>query len=134
MAMTPKHARFCAEYLVDLNATKAAVRAGYSKNGANVTASQIMKRPEVKAEIERLQQERMARVERTQDDVLRELWKIAQQDDVTEATKVRALELYGKHLGMFVEKHEHDVKVTSLTPEQRAARVAELLKKGGATS
>lgn len=41
--MTPKQARFVAEYLVDLNGTQAAIRAGYSPKGAEVTASKLLR-------------------------------------------------------------------------------------------
>jgi phage terminase small subunit len=131
MAMTPKRARFCAEYLVDLNAAAAARRAGYSARTANSTGYELLQAPDVQAEIARLQAERAARTELSQDFVVRELMKVASQEDVTENAKVRALELLGKHQGMFVEKHEHDVRL-QLTPDERARRVAALLMKGGA--
>lgn len=129
--LTPQRKRFCEEFLVDLDAGAAAQRAGYSlinKRAASVTGNRLRSYPCVQEEISRLQRERGARVEITADFVLRELEKVARQEDVAQGTKVRALELLGKHLGMFVERHE--VKVTDLTPEKRAARVAALLAKG----
>lgn len=50
--LTPKQARFVDEYLLDLNATQAAIRAGYSAKTAHVQAVEIMARPHVKAAIE----------------------------------------------------------------------------------
>ncbi len=56
--LTPKQARFVDEYLIDLNATQAAIRAGYSKNTAEKIGSENLYKPEVKAEIERRQADR----------------------------------------------------------------------------
>ncbi len=49
--LTEKQELFVAEYLVDLNGTQAAIRAGYKADNAGVTASEILKRPNVRAEI-----------------------------------------------------------------------------------
>lgn len=51
-ALTPKQSAFVREYLIDLNGTKAAIRAGYSKKSADEIAAQLMKRPHVKAAVE----------------------------------------------------------------------------------
>ena len=50
--LTPKQARFAQEYLIDLNATQAAIRAGYSKNGAGQTAHNLLKNTEIAAAIQ----------------------------------------------------------------------------------
>lgn len=55
--LTPIQARFCEEYLVDLKAGKAAVRAGYSEKSASVKASQLLSSPEVQAHLDFLRQE-----------------------------------------------------------------------------
>jgi phage terminase small subunit len=49
--MTPKQARFVAEYAVDMNGTQAAIRAGYSKTRAHVTASELLDDPEIAAAV-----------------------------------------------------------------------------------
>lgn len=49
--VTPKQLQFCKEYLVDFNATRAAIRAGYSENGATVQASKLLAIPKLQAEI-----------------------------------------------------------------------------------
>lgn len=58
--MTAKEAAFVREYLIDLNATQAAIRAGYSARTANVQAVEIMSRPRVKAAIDAAKLERSA--------------------------------------------------------------------------
>lgn len=52
MALTPKQERFVAEYLVDLNATQAAIRAGYAKGSADVTGSRLLGKASVAAAIQ----------------------------------------------------------------------------------
>lgn len=149
-----KKARFVAEYLVDLNGTRAAIAAGFAPKSAAVTASKLLKLPKVKAALESAMKERAERVAITADAVLQELWRIARSDlakafdgkgnllpihdmppearaaiaslDTEELfegqgderqlkglsrrarqwDKVKALELVGKHLGMFRDKIE----------------------------
>lgn len=52
MALSDKHARFVSEYLIDLNATQAAIRAGYSPDSARSTGPEILLNPEVKAAVD----------------------------------------------------------------------------------
>ena len=75
--LNPKQARFCDEYLVDLNATQAAIRAGYSQKTAGEIGYELLKKPEVQARIAELQAARAKRMEVTQDQVLREFAKVA---------------------------------------------------------
>ena len=49
--LTPKQSAFVREYLIDLNATQAAIRAGYSKKSANEFAGQLMAKPHIKAAV-----------------------------------------------------------------------------------
>lgn len=77
MALTPKQKRFVAEYLVDLNATAAAIRAGYSKKTAEVIGYENLRKPQIEAAINQAIQEREKRTEITQDMVLRETAKLA---------------------------------------------------------
>lgn len=79
-ALTPKQAAFCAEYLVDLNATAAAKRAGYSERTARVIAQANLEHPACRAEIQRLMDERAQRTQVTADTVIRELARIAFSD------------------------------------------------------
>lgn len=138
---TPQQRRFVDEYLIDLNATQAAVRAKYSaKNAANI-GYLLLRRPHIKAAIAQAMNERAARTGITADWVIDKLVqnveRAMQHEAVKDregnstgeytyqgATANRALELLGKHIGMFTEKHEHkhtgNVKVE--TNDERAAR------------
>lgn len=75
--LTDKQKRFVAEYLVDLNATAAAIRAGYSKKTAEVIGYENLRKPQIEAAINQAKQEREQRTEITQDMVIRECAKLA---------------------------------------------------------
>lgn len=167
--LTEKQRLFVDEYLIDLNATQAAIRAGYKEKAAYRTGADNLKKPQIQCEIEKRMKEREKRTEITQDAVLRELASIgfARASDyaqviekqamyttaegnriplydvdgnplmindvkltltdklsndqvraiqgikqgkygieVSQCDKVKALELLGKHLGMFKDKVE----------------------------
>ena len=75
--LNPRQAAFVTEYLIDLNGTQAAIRAGYSPRSAEVTASRLLSDAKVSAAIAEAKAARMERTETTADDVIRELKRIA---------------------------------------------------------
>lgn len=101
-ALTPKQQRFCQEYLIDLNGTAAARRAGYrgSDNAVGVTAFDLLRNPKIQAEVKKLMVARAERNDVSQDTVLQGLMGIAQKSE-SDAARVSAYGLLGKHLGMF---------------------------------
>lgn len=80
--ITPKQALFVHEYLVDLNGTQAAIRAGYSKdtNSAGAQASTLLRNPKIAALIKRFMDARVARLGVTKDWVIQRLAQIAEVD------------------------------------------------------
>ena len=135
MALTPKQERFVQEYLVDLNATAAADRAGYKDPNIG---RQLITKNSVASAIRKAQQRVQKRTEITQDMVVEKLAEIAlgkatdfavEGYPIVEGAKnetssqLRALELLGKHLGMFVDrsKVEHegglDIRVSYGDPD-----------------
>lgn len=80
MALSEKQAEFCRQYVIDLNATQAAIRAGYSAKVANKNGPRMLVNAGIQAEIERLQAERAKRTEVTADRVIRELSRLAFSD------------------------------------------------------
>lgn len=80
MALGVKQARFVAEYLKDLNATQAAIRAGYSVGTAHVQGPRLLSNVRVRAEIDAALKRRAERVEVRADDILRELLRLATVD------------------------------------------------------
>ncbi len=132
--LTDKQKRFIEEYLVDLNATQAAIRAGYSVKTADVQGAQNLVK--LKVFIQEAQNKRSERVQISQDEVIRRLLENADIASGKKPTTItipsknengevigndvvhfvyepssvnKALELLGKHLGMFKDR----VDVTS---------------------
>ena len=80
MALNDRQQRFVEEYLVDLNASAAARRAGYSEDTAGSQGHDLLKKPEIADAIAQAQADRSERVQITADQVLRELVDIATTD------------------------------------------------------
>ncbi|PRD42068.1 terminase small subunit [Phyllobacterium phragmitis] len=78
--LTARRRLFAHEYLIDLNGTKAAIRAGFSEKRASVEAAELLKDPQVAALIEQLKAERIKRVEADSDMVLRDLLEYRDAD------------------------------------------------------
>lgn len=143
MALTDKQVRFCEEYLIDLNATQAAIRAGYSEKTAKQIASENLAKPDLHAYIAELQQKRSQRTEITSDFVLSGLKEVAerclQKSPVLEWDHVakglvqkrdgdgnniwefdstganRSFELLGKHLGLFEKDNEQKKPIVNVS-------------------
>ena len=77
MSLTAKQQRFVEEYLIDLNATQAAIRAGYSEKTAGSVGHENLTKPEIQEEIARLQEERSKSTQVDAEYVLRRLNEIA---------------------------------------------------------
>ena len=132
MKLTDKQKRFCDEYLIDLNATQAAIRAGYSKKTANRIATENMSKPVIRNYIdERLKQLEDERIAKA-DEVLKYLTKGMRQELTEEVVVTESLgdgcskarvvtkkislkdsnkcaELLGKRYRLFTEKVEANV-------------------------
>jgi phage terminase small subunit len=80
VALTPKQERFVAEYLVDLNATQAAIRAGYSEKTAKVIGQENLTKPDVAEAIAKRQKRIAEKLEVTQENIVKELAHIAFDD------------------------------------------------------
>lgn len=132
MALRAKQKRFCDEYLIDLNGTQAAIRAGYSKKTAGQIADENLKKPQILEYLNEKRQILQDKLDITQEWVLRRLKDVSDrcmqavpvmrfdpvdkcmvqatdeegngvwQFDSTGAN--RSTELIGKHLGMFITK------------------------------
>lgn len=116
--LTPKQARFVDEYLIDLNATQAAIRAGYSKKTAGSIGDENLKKPAIAAEVVKRQRKAQERAETTLDDILNELDEnraaALKAETVQSAAATAATMAKAKLLGFVVEKQEmkHSGKVT----------------------
>ncbi len=140
LKLTPKQARFVEEYGVDLNATQAAIRAGYSKSSAKVIASQNLTKLNIQAAIAEAQAARAKRTKVTGDAVVTELALIGfatlGDDDVTTGDKRLALVDLGRHLGLFGKANGNgahpapvDVNVYNITQDQVTANIDRVFKR-----
>ena len=133
MKLKDKHERFCLEYTIDYNGTKAAIRAGYAEKTANRTASDLLSKPDILARVRQLQEEQAKRLSISSDWVLIRLCETLEKCmavapvmewDPDEKCKVetgeyvfdskgalKALELIGKQLGMFEDKLKLNAQV-----------------------
>lgn len=78
--VTEKQKRFCDEYLTDLNATQAAVRAGYSKKTAYSIGEENLRKPEIKEYIEKRMAEKESQLIANQDEVMRYLTAVMRRE------------------------------------------------------
>lgn len=127
MALTPKQQRFVEEYLIDLNATAAAKRAGYSEDTARQMGAENLSKPVIQEAIQTAKAQRNKRtrlkqswvVDRLRENVERSMQIVPVLDREGNPTGEymyrgsvanKALELLGKHLGMFVDRLNVNVK------------------------
>ena len=111
--LSPRQMRFASEYLIDCNATQAAIRAGYSEKGASVQGTRLLANANVRAKIDRLQELKENRVEVTQDWIVEQLVEVHGESMKRSAHGAfhpgaanKSLELLGKHTGMFREERQ----------------------------
>lgn len=130
VALTPKQERFVQEYLVDLNATAAAKRAGYSEKRASELGYQLLRKTTVQESIQKAIQERSQRTVVTQDYVIDKLKAIADKQasdapdsDLKYSSQLKAIELLGKHLGAWEPRDKQQTSVEDLTALAEKLRV-----------
>lgn len=106
--LTDKQLMFVKEYLVDLNATQAAIRAGYSEKNADKIGPELLGKTRVAESIQKAMARRAEKIEITAEYVLRTIKETT--DKCVEARDhkdvFKGCELLGKHLKLFTEKHE----------------------------
>lgn len=104
--MNPRHERFVGYYVELGDARAAAVASGYVGENVGITGSKLLKRPEVRDAIERLQRRALERAEITAAHIAREAWSIASNAEYAPAARVSALQLLAKRHIEFSEKFE----------------------------
>lgn len=139
MVLTDKQRLFCDEYLIDLNATQAAIRAGYSERTAAAQAARLLTNVKVQEYVQQRQRDRVERTEITQDRVLRELAIIAFSNAADYAAVVEKQETFrcedGTEIGLFDDdgnpvmyRTVEPVLTQNLTENQK--RALAVIKKG----
>lgn len=136
--MTPRSRDFVDEYLVDLNATQAAIRAGYSEKTAYSIGQRLLKNVEVQAMIANRMEERSKRTEITQDRVLTDIELIKQdamrkafdkngnESMINHTSALKACELLGRHLQLWNDKMA--ITIESITDEELNGKITEFIK------
>ena len=112
--LTAKQKRFCDEYLIDLNATQAAIRAGYSKKTARAIANENLTKPAIKEYINQRMEEKEKELI---PDVNGTMRKQTVKEEVPQIIEIparlsdsnKAAELLGKAYGIYTDKVEADV-------------------------
>lgn len=130
--LTAKQKRFCDEYLIDLNATQAAIRAGYSQKTARQIADENLSKPYIKAYIDERMAEKEKELIADQDEVLRYLTSVLRGEsqsteivvegtgdgcseartilkEPSEKDRLKAAELLGKRYGIYTDKVQAEV-------------------------
>ena len=110
MALSARQQRFVDEYAVDQNAAKAYVRAGYSEKTAETCGPRLLRNAQIRAQVDAKLARLSRKTELNAEWVLRQFRERAEDEDEVGATRIRAAELVGKHLGLFVERQEVTVK------------------------
>ena len=109
--LTDKQERFCQEYVVDLNSAAAARRAGYSKRTANRQGSRLLSNVDIQRRISELRDGRVKRTQVDADFVVERLRAIADQWQKNPSAATRAIELLGRHLGIFEQNRQQQAAV-----------------------
>ena len=104
--MNTRQWRFVGHYLVSLNATQAAIEAGYSSKTAYSQGQRLLKNVDIANALSTSETQRAERTRITQDFVVQrlEIESRGEGEDTTSTARIRATELLGKHLGMFTDK------------------------------
>ena len=156
MALNDRQTRFCEEYLIDLNATQAAIRSGYSKKTAGQIAEKLLRKAEIQARIGEAKQKRSQRTEITADFVLTGLKEVAERClqkvpvmewdyenrcmrqktdeegngmwEFDSSGANRAFELLGKHVGVFEKDNSQKKPESAPLNDTQVDRILDRLK------
>ena len=110
MSLTNKQSLFVKEYLIDLNATQAAIRAGYSAKTAQEQSSRLLSNVMVQEATQKAQEERAERLELDADWVLgkikTDVLRNSDEENYNSPNLLKGCELLGKHLKLFTDRTE----------------------------
>ena len=119
-SLTEKQKIFISEYLKDFNATRSALKAGYSENTAYSIGNENLKKPEIRDAIKKYLDDALS-VDKLslKNEIIKELKDIAfdpmtdEDSRLRHSDKIKAIELLGKYMAMWTEKVEHSIESDS---------------------
>jgi phage terminase small subunit len=116
MALNDRQQRFINEYLIDLNATAAAKRAGYSEKTAHSQGPRLLENVEIQEELRKAQQKTITKLEITREDIINDLIKIKEANiDEWPPHALKALEMLNKMLG-YNEPDKNEITIKKEPP------------------
>lgn len=115
--LTDKQKRFCEEYMIDLNATQAAIRAGYSVDTANRIGSENLSKLDIQDYISELQQKKSEELNITFNDIAKGVYSIAINEDARDNDKLKAYDQLSKMFGHY-EKDNSQKKSDVILPTE----------------
>lgn len=139
--LTDKQKRFCDEYLCDMNATQAAIRAGYSKRTAYRTGADNLKKPQIRAYIDKRMAEKDAELIATQNEVLQYLTSVMRGESVavevvvdgdgakliekepSEMERIKAADQLAKCHGLYRDKDKMKIDLERLEIEKQRLEI-----------
>ena len=139
--LTDKQKRFCDEYLCDMNATQAAIRAGYSKRTAYRTGADNLKKPQIRAYIDKRMAEKDAELIATQNEVLQYLTSVMRGKSVavevvvdgdgakliekepSEMERIKAADQLAKCHGLYRDKDKMKIDLERLEIEKQRLEI-----------
>lgn len=139
--LTDKQKRFCDEYLCDMNATQAAIRAGYSKRTAYRTGCDNLKKPQIRAYIDKRMAEKGAELIATQNEVLQYLTSVMRGESVavevvvdgdgakliekepSEMERIKAADQLAKCHGLYRDKEKMKIDLQRLEMEKQRLEI-----------
>ncbi len=135
MKLTDKQKIFCDEYIISLNATQAAIKAGYAEKTAYAIGAENLKKPKIQSYISERMEQKESSLIATQDEVLQYLTSVLRGESQTtdtllvgigdgwqevqevekkpsEKDRLKAAELLGKRYGLYTDKVSADVDMS----------------------
>ena len=106
--LNDKQLRFAQEYTIDLNATQAAIRAGYSPKTARSQGNRLLTKDDIQDAIREANRKRSEATGITAEWVLTGIAEIATREDARDADRLKAFELLGKHLGIWEQRQTQE--------------------------
>ncbi len=127
MKLTAKQQKFIDNYLQSGNGTQAAIQAGYSENGARVTANRLLTNDNIATIIKERQQQASKKADFTLENWIKKVKELA-DDGERDSDRLKALDMLGKHLGAYDSDNKLKLDVDKMNEEDLIRLTDELMR------